>query len=234
MSSQRFAIRNRDGSVAIDTYCVLPQRTPAPAILLLQEIFGVNSFMRRTADRLAALGYLVMCPDLFWRQQRNVELDPALEADREKGMGLYKAMSESLAVADCTRALERLRGMPECTGKVAAMGFCMGGKLAYLMATRTNVDASVAYYGVGIQNALDEASRIGKPLLLHLAADDSLCPPQAQQQIVAALDPLAALAQVWIYERAGHAFARSGGPNFQAEAAALADDRTRNFLQAHL
>ncbi|MBI1761201.1 MAG: dienelactone hydrolase family protein [Acidobacteria bacterium] len=216
-----------------DAYLALPPSGRGPGIVLLQEIFGVNQEMRRIADWYAARGYVVLCPDLFWRQEPGIQLTDQTDAEWKRAFELYQGLDEAKAVDDAGAALAFLRGHPACTGKVGAVGFCLGGKLAYLIATRYQTDGSVGYYGVGIENALDEITNLSGHLLLHIAEKDQYCPPEAQAKIQAAL---AGNAQVTIHAYAGqdHAFARVGGAHYNAAAAELANQRSLAFFAEHL
>src|SRR4030095_4536815 len=153
----------------------------------MQEIFGVNQVMRNIADWYAAHGFAVICPDLFWRQEPGVELTDQTEDEWQRALELYKGLDEAKAVEDSAAAMAYLRVHPGCTGKVGGVGFCLGGKLAYLLAARHDPDCSVGYYGVGIEAALDEANNIKSPLMLHIAASDQYCSPEAQARIHAAV-----------------------------------------------
>jgi len=201
--------------------------------VVLQEIFGLSTFVRGVCDEFAQAGYLTIAPDLFWRQVPNLQLDSDTPADRERGMRLMQRLDERLAMEDAAAAMTYLRSLPQCTGKVGAVGYCLGGKLAYLMAARTKLDAAVSYYGVGIQNGLDDAGNIHVPLLLHIAADDQLCPPPAQEEIRRVLG---AVQGVTIHTHAGvgHAFARRGSAAYKAQAARTADTETMTFLSHFL
>lgn len=216
-------------------YLALPRTggKPAPGLILIQEIFGVNANMRGLTDAMAAKGYVALCPDLFWRQEPGVQLTDKTEAHWARAFELYKGFNEASGVADLSAATDHLRHLPECNGKVGSMGYCLGGKLAYLMATRGDTDCNVGYYGVGIEAALNEASAITKPLMLHIASADKFVPPEAQTAIINGLAkvPLAAIHR---YEGCDHAFARVGGEHYDAAAAKLADDRTAAFLHQHL
>jgi carboxymethylenebutenolidase len=216
-------------------YMAQPSLVPAPGIVVLQEIFGVNAFVRRVVDKLAQSGFVAVAPDLYWRQEPRVQLDYT-ETDLDRARKFMKNLDERLAIQDGVAALDFLRGRQDiCTGKVAALGYCLGGKLAYLMATRSNVDAAVSYYGTGIHAVLGEASNLRAPLLLHIAAADHLCPPEAQKQIVEGLKPYASRnVEVCVYEGVGHGFARDGGATYNPAATALADTRTTKFLNTHL
>ena len=225
-------IKAFDGGT-FDAYLTLPPGGRGPGIVLLQEIFGVNQDMRRIADGYAARGYVVACPDLFWRQEPGIQLTDQTDAEWARAFELYKGLDEAKAVDDAGATLAFLRAHPACTGKVGAVGFCLGGKLAYLIATRYQPDCSVGYYGVGIENALDEAANLSGHLLLHIAEKDSYCSPEAQAKIHAALD---ANALVTIHDYAGqeHAFARVGGAHYNAAAAEQANQRSLAFFEDHL
>jgi carboxymethylenebutenolidase len=150
-----------------------------------------------------------------------------------KAFALYKEFSETKGVEDLIATLAWLRGHPRITGKIGAVGYCLGGKLAYLFATRSDVDASVGYYGVGIEGSLGEAGAITKPLMLHVAEQDGFCPPPAQEAIRTGLAPITH-ATVHTYAGVGHAFARKGGDHYDEAAATLADGRTAEFFTEHL
>ncbi|MGH9856016.1 MAG: dienelactone hydrolase family protein, partial [Blastocatellia bacterium] len=216
-----------------DAYLALPPGNSGPGIVLLQEIFGVNRDMRSIADWYAQRGFVVICPDLFWRQERGAQLTDQTDAEWKRAFELYQGLDEAKAVDDAARALAFLRSHPACTGKAGAMGFCLGGKLAYLLAVRHYPDCSVGYYGVGIENALDEIVNLSAPLMLHIAGKDQYCPPEARAKIHAALGnhPLIALHD---YADQDHAFARVGGAHFDAASADLANQRTLEFLTRHL
>ncbi|MGH9873664.1 MAG: dienelactone hydrolase family protein [Pyrinomonadaceae bacterium] len=211
----------------------LPSGGEGPGLVLLQEIFGVNRDMRAVADWYAARGFVVACPDLFWRQEPGVQLTDQSDEEFQRALELYQGLDEAKAVADAAATLAFLREHPACTGKVGTVGFCLGGKLAYLLATRSDPDCSVSYYGVGIESALAEAPRISCPTMLHIAGDDQYCPPSAQEQIHQALDthPLTTL---HVYEGQDHAFGRPGSAHFDAQAAELAHLRTLEFFVRHL
>ncbi len=205
----------------------------APGMLVIQEIFGVNANVRAICDDYAAAGYVALAPDLFWRQEPGVELDSTTKEGWDRAMQFFQGFSETKGTEDLITALAMLRTHPRVTGKVGAVGYCLGGKLAYLMATRSNVDASVGYYGVGIDGSLGEASAITRPLMLHIAQNDSFCPPEAQRAIREGLAPITHVT-VHPYPGVEHAFARKGGDHYDATAATLADQRTADFFAANL
>ncbi|HTS94707.1 MAG TPA: dienelactone hydrolase family protein [Stellaceae bacterium] len=225
-------IRAADGG-SFSAYQATPKSGKGPGIVLIQEIFGVNTVMRGLADGLAAQGYAVVCPDLFWRQEPGIQITDKTEAEWARAFSLYKGFNEAKGVDDLKSTLAHLRKLPACTGKVGSVGYCLGGKLAYLMATRSDADCSVGYYGVGIEGALDEAKNIKKPLLLHIAAKDQFCPPEAQAKIQAGLKGNAHVA-IHVYPGMDHAFARPGGQHYDKASADLANSRTADFFRKHL
>lgn len=216
-----------------EAYLAVPESGKGPGIVLLQEIFGVNQFVRDIADGYAAQGYSVICPDLFWRQEPGVQLTDQTDAGWARAFELYKGLDEAKAVEDAAAAMNYLRQHPSCDGKVGATGYCLGGKLAYLIAVRFDPDCSVGYYGVGIEKALDEAANLKCPLVLHIAKNDQFCPPEAQAKIHAALDANA-LVTIYDYEGQDHAFARFGGAHYNVDAARLANERSQEFFNRHL
>jgi carboxymethylenebutenolidase len=205
----------------------------APGMLLIQEIFGINATIRSICDEYAAAGYIALAPDLFWRQDPGVQLDSATKEGWARAMELFQGFSETKGVEDLITALAMLRTHPRVTDKVGAVGYCLGGKLAYLMATRSDVDAAVGYYGVGIEGSLGEAAAITRPLMLHVAEQDGFSSPEAQRQI---REALAGITHVTIHSYPGvdHAFARKGGDHYDAAAATLADQRTAEFFATNL
>jgi carboxymethylenebutenolidase len=228
-------IAGPDGAFA--AYIAEPPSAPAPGLVLIQYISGVNRVMRTLADEFAESGYLVACPDLFWRQEPDIRInnDPAKPdpAEQKRALDLNAAFVDGSGLVDLQAMLGFLRAHPSCSGKAGALGYCLGGRLAYLMATRTDADCAVGYYGVNIQRYLDEADRIGRPLLLHVAENDELCPANARDEI---LKRLGAVPQVTIqvHPKTKHAFALRGGHNFDAEAAQRADRQSLAFLALHL
>ena len=231
MSRETLKISTPDGQ--FDAYVARPAAAKAPAVVVIQEIFGVNAVMREVADRLAGAGYLAICPDLFWRIEPGVDITDQSEAEWKKAFSLMQAFDVDKGVEDIQAAITVARKDPGSTGKVGAVGYCLGGRMAYLAATRTDVDASVGYYGVTIENYLGEAKGLAKPLMLHIAGDDQFVPKAAQDQIIEALKGLSHV-KLHVYPGRDHAFARPGGAHFNAEDAATADDRTLAFFAENL
>jgi len=224
MNGQWISIPAADGSGSFRAYLSLPRAGKGPGLVLAQEIFGVNATMRELADEYAQAGYVVAVPDLFWRQQPNVELDYSPEG-WQKAFEYYKGFSEDKGAADIQATLTALRARPEHVGKAGVLGYCLGGKLAYLSACRTDADIAVGYYGVGIENNLAEAEKIRGRLLLHIAALDQFCPPEAQAKVVAALSGRPGI-ELHTYPGVDHAFARPGGDHYDKASAEMANRRS--------
>jgi len=213
-----------DGTQSFRGYLALPASGRGPGIVLCQEIFGINDYVREVADLYAEEGYVVLAPDLFWRMEPNVELGYSPE-DWQRAFGFFQKFDVDAGVADVTASVKALRAHPACTGKVGALGFCLGGKLAYLAAAHSGVDAAVGYYGVGIEGALDLVPKIGCPIALHFAELDQFCPPQARTQVLEAFAGKPG-AQMYVYPGVDHAFARTGGDHFDKPSALMAHQRS--------
>ena len=203
-----------------------------PGVVVIQEIFGVNKVVRDIADNLAQHGYVAIAPDLFWRIEPGVDITDQSEAEWAKAFDLFGQFNVDLGITDIQATIKALRTMPGVP-RVGAVGYCLGGLLAYLTATRTDVDAAVSYYGVNIASLLGEASNISKPTLLHVAAKDQFVPADAQAQMAEALAPNPHTTML-TYAGQDHAFAREGGAHFHADAARSANAATMAFFEAHL
>lgn len=213
-------------------YLALPKTGTGPAVIILQEIFGVNAHIRSVADQYAADGYVALAPDVFWRTQPRVELGYD-GADREKAMELLQKTNLDAAVGDVGASAQALRALPEVTGKVAAIGFCFGGRLAYLAAAQESVDLAVAYYGGGIQNQLDQADKIKTPIQFHYGELDAHIPSDA---VASVRDRFAGRSdsELYLYQGADHGFNCGDRASYNAKASALAHGRTLTFLGEYL
>ncbi|MEM8986714.1 MAG: dienelactone hydrolase family protein [Pseudomonadota bacterium] len=232
MSGQMVSISGADG--AFEGYLSTPAGGTGPGIVIIQEIFGVNPFLKTLADAYAAEGYIALVPDLFWRLEPGLSLNPSVEAEWNKALELYQKFDVDAGVKDISAAIAHLRGIDGATGKVGAVGYCLGGLLAYLTAARTDSDGTVGYYGVGIENHLKDADKISAPLLLHYAEEDGFVPKDAQEKVKTTLAD-ARDVTVYSYPGRDHAFARSDDPaHYHPEDAALADGRTKAFFKEHL
>jgi carboxymethylenebutenolidase len=218
---------------SFSAYLAAPKSGKGPAIVVIQEIFGVNPWVKSVADRYAAMGYAAIAPDLFWRQERGVQLTDKSQEDWGKAFKLMQGMNQDKAIDDIQATIKAIRANPACTGKVGAVGYCLGGRLAYMTASRTDIDASVGYYGVGLDGLVGEAGGIKKPLLLHIAEKDQFVPPDAQAKIK---DGLKGNPRVTMFVYAGndHAFARDGGDHYDKAAADLANGRSADFFKQNL
>jgi carboxymethylenebutenolidase len=216
-------IRTADGDFS--AYVARPAAAKAPAIVVIQEIFGVNAVMRGIADGYAAEGYLAICPDLFWRIEPGVDITDKSEAEWKKAFELFNAFDVDAGVKDIAATIAHVREDAGSSGKVGAVGFCLGGLLAFLTATRTDVDASVGYYGVGIERHVGEADKLADPLMLHIAEEDQFVPKEARALIVSALKNHPQV-ELYTYPGRDHAFARPGGEHYDADDAAKANERT--------
>ena len=230
MPNQRWTIETPDGEFG--AYVATPAGDgPWPAVIAIQEIFGINAVMREVCDRLADLGFLAVCPDLFWRLEPGIELTDKTPQEWKQALGYMNRFDFDKGMADIQFAIHQIRARADCTGKVGAVGYCLGGHLAYLTSTRTNIDAAAGYYGVNLQARLDESPKA--PLMLHIAQNDSYTPAEARDQVIAALKGHA-LVTLHVYLGRDHAFARPGGEHFDKADADLANQRTANFLGNHL
>jgi carboxymethylenebutenolidase len=218
---------------AFKAYIARPAILPAPAVVVVQEIFGVNADLRDTCDELAKQGYFALSPDLFWRMEPGVDLSDQTEAEWKKGFALYTAFDYPSGVADITATLQVARTLSGASGKVGLMGYCLGGLMTFLTTARRGADASVVFYGGNTEKHLDEARNIKNPLMMHLGEEDEYISKEAQREIIAALAGNE-FAEVFTYAGCRHAFARHRGIHFDKDAARLANRRTADFFQRHL
>lgn len=221
-----------DGSGSFDAYVAEPGGNPRAAILVIQEIFGVNAGIRGKCDGWAAQGYLAIAPDLFWRVEPGVELDADVPEQFQQALGLMGKFDQTLGVADIEATIQAARARIG-GGKVGVVGYCLGGRLAFMAATRTDADASVGYYGVGIDNLLGEKHAIANPVLLHVAGADHFVTPDIQAKMHEGLDDHPRVT-IFDYPGEDHGFAAEMGDRRSEEAAQLADRRTAAFFAEHL
>jgi carboxymethylenebutenolidase len=225
---ERISISTPDGEFS--AYVARPKAEKAPAVIVIQEIFGVNEVMRDVTDGLASEGYLAICPDLFWRIEPGIDITDKSEAEWKRAFELFNAFDVDQGVKDIQTTIKAARADAQCNGKVGAVGFCLGGKLAFLTATRTDVDAAAAYYGVGLESLVGEAEKLTRPLLMHIAEEDQFVPKEAQAIILQALKDHPHI-EIHTYAGRDHAFARVGGEHYHEADAKLANGRTQQFFQ---
>ena len=231
-------VETLDGASRFDAYCAQPAGQPRAAIIVIQEIFGVNAGIRRKCDVLAEAGYLALAPDLFWRIEPGVQLDPDIKPQFDRALELMGQFDQDGGISDIEATIRAARALLAPTaivggGKVGAVGYCLGGRLAFMTAARTDVDAAVGYYGVGIDGLLGETHAISCPVLLHVPEEDHFVGKDAQAAMHAGLDPLP---NVTLYDYPGedHGFATEFGARRSDASATLADERTNAFFAEHL
>ncbi len=218
---------------SFDAYVAEPAGGKASAaIIVIQEIFGVNAGIRRKCDQLAEAGYLAIAPDLFWRLEPGIELDPDIPDQLKTGLDWMGKFDQDQGIRDIEATIHAARDQVN-GGKVGAVGYCLGGRLAYMTSARTDVDASVGYYAVGIDGLLREKHAIARPLLLHIAGADGFVSPEVQQAMHEGLDdhPKVTLHD---YPGVDHGFATEFGKRRVDDAAKQADARTMAFFAEHL
>lgn len=228
-------IQDADGSNTFNAYVAEPQGSPRGAIVVIQEIFGINEGIRRKCDRWAQKGYLALAPDLFWRLEPGIELDPDVPEEFDRALELMGQFDQDQGVVDIEATIRaaRQRLGQGATGKVGCVGFCLGGRLAFMAAARTDVDASVGYYAVALDSLLHEKHAIANPLMLHIAGADHFVGPETQRAMHEELDqhPKVVLHD---YPGEDHGFAAEMGKRRSEQAAQLADSRTEQFFAQHL
>lgn len=226
------SIPTLDGNASFNAYCAQPAGAPRAAIIVIQEIFGINQGIKRRCDRWAENGYLAIAPDLFWRIQPGVDLDPDVPEQFQQALELMGKFDQDQGVADIEATIRAARARLG-GGKVGVVGYCLGGRLAFMTATRTDVDATVGYYGVAIDGLLGEKHAIAHPVLLHIAEQDHFVLPDAQRRMHEGLGdhPKVTLAD---YPGVDHGFATEMGKRRSEEAAQLADKRTADFFAENL
>lgn len=224
-------IHSIDGKGSFNAYRADPDGAPKGAIVVIQEVFGINEGIRRKCDHMASKGYVAMAPDLFWRIEPGIELDPDIPEQMQRGLGLFGQFDQTKGIEDIEATIRAAREAGG--GKVGAVGYCLGGRLAYMTAARTDVDASVGYYAVGVDGLLGEKHAIAHPLMLHIAGEDGFVPKEVQAAMHEGLDDHP---KVTLHDYPGedHGFATEMGNRRSDDAATLADGRTEAFFAEHI
>ena len=223
MSGRYIELSASDGG-SFRAYVAEPDVGHGPGIILLQEIFGINAYIRDVADQYAQEGYVVVAPDLFWRMEPGIELGYG-EEDMGKAFGYYEQFNIDNAISDMTATVNAMRNMEGVKGKIGSLGFCLGGKLSYLAAAHCGVDVAVAHYAVGIEQDIDLAAKITCPMTLHVAEEDHLCPPEAQKLIQDTFADRSEV-KVFVYPGVGHAFGAPERESYHKPSTLMAYSRT--------
>ncbi|MCP1470137.1 carboxymethylenebutenolidase [Sphingobium sp. OAS761] len=226
-------ISTLEGDAQFDVYVARPEGTPKAAIIVVQEIFGVNEGIRRKCDNWAKAGYLAYAPDLFWRLSPHIELDADIAEEMDRALAYITDFNQDQGIRDIEATIKAARTDLGGNGKVGLVGYCLGGRMVFMSACRTDGDAFVGYYGVGIDGLLGEQHAIGKPTLLHIPTADGFVPPKVQK---AMHDGLSGNRHVTLHDYDGldHGFAAEMGKRRVEDAAQLADGRTADFFAEHL
>jgi carboxymethylenebutenolidase len=226
-------INATDGSGSFTAYVAEPKTTPAGAVVLIQEIFGVNQAMRDIAAWVADLGFIAICPDLFWRIEPGIDITDKSDAEWKRAFELFQAFDQAKGIEDLKATLTAARTLPGANGKAGTMGYCLGGRLAFLMAEQSDADVNISYYGVGLDGLLGDLAQVTKPLLVHIADKDAFFPAEGRAAVVKAMEG-SKIVRTYVYPDADHAFARVGGIHWDGRSATIANGRSAEALVAAL
>jgi carboxymethylenebutenolidase len=219
-----------DGAGTFDAFVYKPKsETPTGAVVVIQEIFGVNDALRATCEEMAAMGFIAIAPDLFWRQEPGVNITDKSEAEWKKAFALMNGFDQDKGVEDLKVTLQAARALPGCNGKVGTIGFCLGGRLAVMMATRSDADVNISYYGVALDNLVPEFDNIEAPLMVHIAEKDEFASPEIIEKVLDGAETCEFI-DAFIYPDVQHAFARINGVHYDARAATIANGRSAEIL----
>ena len=221
-------IQATDGSGGFSAYILEPKTKPAGAVVLIQEIFGVNQAMRDTAAWVADLGFIAVCPDLFWRIEPGVDITDKSEAEWNKAFELFNKFDQAKGIDDLKATVAASRKLPGANGRVATMGYCLGGRLAFMMAEQSDADANISYYGVALDGLLGDLPKVTRPLVVHIADKDEFFPAEGRQKVAAAVKSHPQV-QCYNYD-ADHAFARVNGIHWHGLSATIANGRSAEAL----
>jgi carboxymethylenebutenolidase len=229
----KITIDATDGTGSFTALVVEPGRRPAGAVVLIQEIFGVNDAMRAIAAQVADLGFIAICPDLFWRIQPGIDITDKTEAEFNQALGYLNIFDQAKGIEDLKATVAVARKIPNGNGRVGTMGYCVGGRLAVMMAVQSDTDVNISYYGVGIDDQIAAFPSIKAPLLMHIAGEDGFFPPAGRAKVIAASEGLGHV-RAYNYPGADHAFARVGGVHWNGLDATIANGRSAEALAAAL
>jgi carboxymethylenebutenolidase len=221
-------LKATDGSGTFAAYVVEPKTKPAGAVVLIQEIFGVNQAMRDIAAWVADIGFVAVCPDLFWRIEPGIDITDKSDAEWKRAFELFQTFDQAKGIQDLKATVAAARKLPSANGKVGTMGYCLGGRLAFMMAEQSDADVNVSYYGVGLDGLLGDLGKVTKPLVVHVAARDEFFPAEGRAKVAAATKGHAQIA-CYTYD-ANHAFARVNGIHWDGRSATIANGRSAEAL----
>ena len=227
------SVQASDGTGSFSGYRAEPNTTPAGVVVLIQEIFGVNQAMRDTADWVADLGFIAVCPDLFWRIEPGIDITDKTDAEWKRAFELFNQFDQAKGIEDLKATVAAARKLHGANGKVATMGYCLGGRLAFMMAEQSDADINISYYGVGLDGLLGDLGKVTRPLLVHIADRDEFFPAEGRAKVVDATKGHR-LVHSFVYPDADHAFARVNGVHWDGRSAAIANGRSAEALVAAL
>lgn len=223
------SIKATDGSGSFAAYVAEPKSQPAGVVVLIQEIFGVNQAMRDIAAWVADIGFIAVCPDLFWRIEPGIDITDKSEAEWKRAFELFQAFDQAKGIEDLKATVAACSTLANANGKVGTMGYCLGGRLAFMMAEQFDSDINISYYGVGLDGLLDGLAAVKTPLLVHIADQDEFFPAEGRAKVVAAT-AANKLIKTYVYPNADHAFARVGGVHWDGRSAIIANGRSAEAL----
>lgn len=226
-------IQATDGSGGFAVYVQEPKAKPAGVVVLIQEIFGVNQAMRDIAAWVADLGFIAVCPDLFWRIEPGIDITDKSDAEWKRAFELFQTFDQVKGIEDLKATVAHSRKLPGANGKVGTMGYCLGGRLAFMMAQQSDADANISYYGVGLDGLLADLGKVSKPLIVHVADEDEFFPAEGRAAVIAATKGHSHVAS-YVYPNANHAFARVDGIHWDGRSATIANGRSAEALVAAL
>lgn len=222
-------IKATDGSGSFSAYLLEPKDKPAGVVVLIQEIFGVNQAMRDTAAWVADLGFIAVCPDLFWRIEPGIDITDKTEAEWKRAFELFQKFDQAKGIEDLKATVAAARQLPGSNGKVGTMGYCLGGRLAFMMAEQSDADVNISYYGVGLDELLGDLNKVSKPLIVHIADKDEFFPAEGRAKVVEAAKSHPNVV-CYVYPNANHAFARVNGVHWDGRSATIANGRSAEAL----
>jgi carboxymethylenebutenolidase len=222
-------IKATDGSGSFSAYLVEPKTKPAGVVVLIQEIFGVNQAMRDIAAWVADMRFIAVCPDLFWRIRPGIDITDKTEAEWKQAFELFQRFDQAKGIDDLKATVAAARKLPAANGKVGTMGYCLGGRLAFMMAEQSDADVNISYYGVGLDILLGDLGTVTNPLAVHIAGQDEFFPPEGRAKVIEAVKGHKQIA-CYVYPDANHAFARVGGVHWDGRSATIANGRSAEAL----